>query len=126
LYLNNLSVAQIKFLNNLLLAILLKNFRWLKIRLHDILNNSSIVQGVIVCLTLFNLQGTVAVAFAVSLLILSRSFPFVKNFFLLFSNFFELISYQAPSSRRLAYISIYTPFCQVVFYDFFQFFRSLF
>jgi len=29
LYLNDASIAQIKFLNNLLLAILLKNFRWL-------------------------------------------------------------------------------------------------
>ena len=45
-----------------------------------------IVQGVIVCLTLFNLQGTGA--HAVSLLILTHQFPFVKNFFLLFSNFF--------------------------------------
>ena len=49
LYLNSIRSSN-HFLNNLLLAILLKNFRWLKIRLHDILNNSSIVQGVIVCL----------------------------------------------------------------------------
>ena len=39
LYLNNLSAVQIKFLNNLLLAILLKNFRWLKFDFNRNLNN---------------------------------------------------------------------------------------
>ena len=47
LYLNGLPAAQIKFLNNLLLAILLKNFRWLFSFVHEFLKQSIlIVQGV--------------------------------------------------------------------------------
>ena len=44
LYLKLFSEPKIKFLNNLLLAKLLKNFRWLFFRLR--LNNPFIVQGV--------------------------------------------------------------------------------
>jgi len=115
-----LSRASNHFLNNLLLAILLKNFvgcfrssytRYLK-------QSIIIVQGVIVCLALFNLQGTVALALAVSLLILSRSVPFVKNFFHLFSNFFEPISLYAPSRGQLRYIITAQVICQALFYKF--------
>ena len=50
------------FLNNLLLAILLKNFRWLKFDFSK-LKQFKIVQGVLSSsFTLFNLQGTVATA----------------------------------------------------------------
>ena len=48
--------------------------------------------------TLFNLQGTDALpALAVSFWIISRSKPFVKNFFQVFSNFSEAI-FLAPAS----------------------------
>ena len=64
LYLNFPKEAQIKFLNNLLLAILLKNFRWLKFDSKSKLKQFKIVQGVLSSsFTLFNLQGTVSFAF---------------------------------------------------------------
>jgi len=112
------------FLNNLLLAILLKNFvgcfrssytRYLK-------QSIIIVQGVIVCLALFNLQGTVALALAVSLLILSRSVPFVKNFFHLFSNFFEPISLYAPHRGDLHILPFPVHFVKHFFHLFIDFF----
>ena len=53
-------MLQIKVLNNLLIALLLKNFRWLLIRFLEILNNPLIVQGVHFVVALFNLQGTAA------------------------------------------------------------------
>ena len=57
LYLNGFTRSN-HFLNNLLLAILLKNFRWLLFVSHENLNNPLIVQGVHFVFALFNLQGT--------------------------------------------------------------------
>ena len=53
--------AKIKVLNKFVLANFTQEFRWLLISILHRLNNPLIVQGVIVCLTLFNLQGTDAI-----------------------------------------------------------------
>ena len=63
------------FLNNLLLAFITQEFRWLFIRLTRNLNKSINLSKVFLFVfALFNLQGTVAVRCAVSLLILSQDF----------------------------------------------------
>ena len=76
------------FLNNLLLAILLKNFRWLKFDFSK-LKQFKIVQGVLSSsFTLFNLQGTVSFAVRRGTLgILSQPTQFVNSFFEVFENF---------------------------------------
>ena len=119
LYLKLFSEPKIKFLNNLLLAKLLKNFRWLFFRLR--LNNPFIVQGVfiIVCVIQFT-RYSVLTALAVSLLSISRALYFVKNFFRPFSFSFARNLLSLPSlSKQLAYITTCSTFCQAVFKDYF-------
>ena len=99
LYLNNLSVAQIKFLNNLLLAILLKNFRWLKFDFTRNLNNSLIVQGV----TCSSLRYSI---YKVQLL----------------ARVFEA----AWPRSELLYVITSFQVCQELFSSFFKFFRAVF
>ena len=58
----------------------------------------------------------------VSLLILSHRFPFVKNFFQVFSNFFLCDLLSLRSRGQLAYISRYVSLCQGLFYKFRNYF----
>ena len=105
------------FLNNLLLAILLKNFRWLKIRLHDILNNSSIVQGVYsssLRYSIYKVQNSLNRS-AVSLFNLAHLSSFVKNFFQVFTFFFSRWHCFAPLTGALQYNNRSIPFCQALF-----------
>ena len=91
-------------MNNLLLAKLLKNFRWLFLfaLIHELLNKSINLSKVFkFVFTLFNLQGTgFAVLLRVSFCILSHSISFVKSFFQVFSNFFKVFhaSLRSPSN----------------------------
>ena len=116
LYLNDVSVAQIIF-RIICLANILKNFRWLKIRLHDILNNSLIVQGVIVCLYViqFTRYSVRCFALADSLFILAHSSSFVKNFFQVFSNFFEVFRSLVVLANNFAMLAHLLPFVKHFF-----------
>ena len=61
--------------------------------------------------TLFNLQGTDALpALAVSFWIISRSKPFVKNFFQVFSNFFDRILFLAAPAGNSVSLAQALPF----------------
>ncbi len=75
-----------------------------------------IVQGVIVCLTLFNLQGTVIrfVVSAANFYILAQRFPFVKMFFTNFQIYFCAVcctpGFAARSSHSLTILALRSPF----------------
>ena len=106
-------MPQISFLNNLLLAILLKNFRWLFFLLR--LNNPLIVQGVLVCLYVIQFtRYRVVQAFAVNSFSLSWKPQLVKSFFHLFSGFFGFPAPSGPlrgrSSESLHILPPPTPF----------------
>ena len=108
LYLKHRSALN-HFLNNLLLAILLKNFRWLFLFvLYTILKQSIlIVQGVLVrlCVIQFTRYCPSATSAANSVIIHQR-FPFVKNFFRFFSFFFSLLLFATCALRACLYYQI--------------------
>ena len=85
-------MPQIKFLNKFVLANILKNFRWLKIRLHDSkLKHFKCPRCYSLSLrySIYKVQ-TRCFALADSLFILAHSEAFVKNFFQVFSIFSEV------------------------------------
>ena len=116
LYLNNLSAAQIKFLNNLLLAILLKNFRWLKFDFNRNLNNSSIVQGVHSSFSrysIYKVQCSVPLSRS-ACLYYHIKFHLSRTFFKFFQ--FFLRDFSACCSReQLCYVSTSVSICQALF-----------
>ena len=152
-------MPQIKFLNRFVLANILKNFRWLKIRLHDILNNLNCPRCYSLSLrySIYKVQFA-SHRFAVTAFELyhtqfrlSRTFfkffqTFLRRFLrsllaeqpryvstsasicqVLFSVLFKFLSdllFYFVASRRLAYTSIYPPFCQA-FFPFFLFILGL-
>ena len=66
---------------------------------------------------LFNLQGTsFALRFRASLTILAHPIPFVKKFFLLFTNFFFICALcPPPVPRRLSILPDHSPFVKRYF-----------
>ena len=91
-------------MNNSLLAILLKNFRWLKIRLfHRFLNNSSIVQGVLVCLCVIQFTRYTR-SRQRTLPLYIRSFHLSRTFFILFQIYFRS-DILARSTERLGILA---------------------
>ena len=77
---------KIKFLNNLLLAILLKNFRWLKFDFSKLNNQFHQLSKVfLVRLSRYSIYKVQSLAaLAASQFILAHLKPFVKNFFQVF------------------------------------------
>ena len=124
LYLNFLIGSSNHFLNNLLLAILLKNFRWLNFDFKSILNNLiNCPRCFLVRLSRYSIYKVQSLAArAVSLLILTCLNPFVKNFFQVFSNFFLVCYYSRRPRGQLGYISICFFCCQVSIYKFLHIF----
>ena len=94
---------QIKFLNNLLLAFITQEFRWLFFRLR--LNNPLIVQGVS-CSSLRYSIYKVQVPSRDSFMILSYSLPFVNLFLQIFHIFFAYKK-SGPKPRFLSAIILY-------------------
>ena len=117
-------------MNKFVLANILKNFRWLKIRLHD----SKLKH--LKCPRCYSLSLRYSIykvqslrRFRRSLVILSQLFSFVKNFFQVFTNFFERIRFSCSLSPRgdlgiLAHrLSFVKNFFQILF-NFFSIYSS--
>ena len=117
-------MPQIKVLNNLLLAKLLKNFRWLFLfaLIHELLNKSIICPR---CLSLslrYSIYKVQCLSLSrISFCILPHSISFVKNFFQVFSNFFEAFRL-ASLAQQPSYISTLAFICQAFFQEFSNFF----
>ena len=112
------------FFESFALANFTQEFRWLLIRfLTSIWTIHYNCPRCLVCLTLFNLQGTGA--HTVSLLILTHPNAFVKKFFLLFSKFFFCISApEASAPKALRILADLPPFVNPLFSSFFKVFFS--
>ena len=82
-----------------------------------------------VFVTLFNLQGAHRANLSRRILMIAHRFPFVKNFFQVFSNFFVLSfagsqHYPSPAFRkRLDYVTTGFRTCQALFPSFPNFFQ---
>ena len=113
-------------MNKFVLANILKNFRWLKIRLHDSkLKHLKCPRCYSLSLRYSIYKVQTALAHRRSSFILSHSVSFVKNFFQVFSNFFELIRFSCLLSPRgdLSILSHPFPFVKNFFQVFSNFFR---
>ena len=102
------------FLNHLLLAInsriIVGCFRLRFKQIHKF------VKGVLFVFALFNLQGTAAFRSRVSLLILARRLPFVKNFFQVFSNFNLFRVVFAPPQGAYEYYHTILYLSRIIFF----------
>ena len=116
--------SKIKVLNNLLLAKLLKNFRWLFLfaLIHELLNKSINLSKVFkFVFTLFNLQGT---DFAASLSLTAFrlyhiSFHLSRTFFK-FLSVFSSCEVRSLLAEQLRYVSTSSLICQELFSNSFQ------
>ena len=123
LYLNNLSVAQISFLNNLLLAYtqefsLAVNSIWI-----EILNNPFYKLSKVFIVRLCVIQFTRYILFAAANFdIITQLSAFVKHFFQVFANFFQALFLSCASLERLRILADIVSFVK----RFFQFFTYIF
>ena len=115
-------------MNRFVLANILKNFRWLKIRLHDSkLKHLKCPRCYSLSLrySIYKVQTRSFRSFlsAANFYILAHLVELVKNFFHVFSNSFlcSLRSRLSPFITQLLYVIIFTSFCQEVFSCFLKF-----
>ena len=77
----------------------------------------------IVCVSLFSYQGSLFFCLSDSSFTLSHLFLFVKNFFQVFSNFFDVLLSNSLSRWQLVYFTTLRKDCQQVFWLFSKFFK---
>ena len=75
----------------------------------------------IVCVSLFSYQGYLFFCLSDSSFTLSHLFLFVKNFFQVFSNFFDVLLSNSLSRWQLVYFTTSSSGCQQVFLIFWSF-----
>ena len=115
LYLNRFRSSN-QFLNNLLLAIYSRIFVgcFFAYALNKSINLSKVFCSSL-CYSIYKVQCSLP-ALAVSFYILAHRFPFVKNFFQVFSNrFFCLSSASGAVPQALRYNNRHNPLCQLLF-----------